>query len=43
MLVHGEDPVNGNSDKAIFPAWQGADQNAILQPPKPQIIPRPGS
>jgi hypothetical protein len=39
LLVPGEDPVSGNSDKAFFPAGQAFGQNAILRPSKPQIIP----
>ena len=42
LLVPGEDPVRDNSDKASFPAWQAFCQDAILQPPKPEIIPSAG-
>jgi hypothetical protein len=39
LLVSGQDPVRGNSDKASFVAWQASGQDAILQPPKPEIVP----
>jgi hypothetical protein len=35
-LVSSEAPVR---DKASFPAWQASSEHAILQPPKPEIIP----
>jgi hypothetical protein len=38
LLAPGEDPVWGDPGKA-FPAWQAHGQDAILQPPKPEIIP----
>ena len=39
LLTHGKNPVSANSDKPSFPAWQVYGQDAILQPPKPEIIP----
>ena len=38
LLAPGEDPVWGDLGKA-FPAWQAHGRDAILQPPKPEIIP----
>jgi hypothetical protein len=37
-LVPGEAPVPGNPGSA-FPGWQASGQDAILRPPKPEIIP----
>lgn len=37
-MVPGEDPVPGNLGNA-FPGWQASGQDAILKPPKPEIIP----
>ena len=39
LLVSGQDPIRDNSDKASFAAWQASGQDAILQPPKPEIVP----
>ena len=38
LLVPGEDPVWGDLGKT-FPGRQASGRNAILQPPKPEIIP----
>ncbi|HEX5295795.1 MAG TPA: hypothetical protein VFW50_02210 [Streptosporangiaceae bacterium] len=35
----GGNPVSHNSDTPSFPAWKAYGQDAILQPPKPEIIP----
>ena len=32
-------PVIHSSDTPSFPAWKAYGQDAILQPPKPEIIP----
>jgi hypothetical protein len=37
-IVPGEDPVPGNLGSA-FPGWQASGQDAIFQPPKPELIP----
>ena len=38
LIAPGEDPVWGDLGEA-FPAWQASGRDAILQPPKPEIIP----
>jgi hypothetical protein len=38
LMVPGEDPVRGDLGKT-FPGWQASGRDAILQPPKPEIIP----
>ena len=38
LMVPNEDPDWGDLGEA-FPAWQAPGRDAILQPPKPQIIP----
>jgi hypothetical protein len=38
LLMPGEDPAWGGLGSA-FPGWQASDQDAILKPPKPEIIP----
>jgi len=38
LIAPGDDPVWGNLGEA-FPAWQASGRDAILQPPKPEIIP----
>ena len=38
LTIPSEDPDYGDLGQA-FPAWPGADKDAILQPPKPQIRP----
>jgi hypothetical protein len=38
LMMPGEDPVWGDLGEA-FPGWQASGRNAILQPPKPEIIP----
>jgi conjugative relaxase-like TrwC/TraI family protein len=38
LTVPGEDPVWGDPGKA-FPVWQASGRDAILQPPRPEIIP----
>lgn len=38
LLMPGEDPAWGDLGTAI-PSWQASDQDAILKPPKPDIIP----
>ncbi|HET9972119.1 MAG TPA: hypothetical protein VFQ68_28060, partial [Streptosporangiaceae bacterium] len=35
----GRDPVIHNSDTPSFPAWKAYGQDAILQPPKSEVIP----
>jgi hypothetical protein len=39
LLGPGGNPVSHNPDTPSFPAWKAYGQNAILQPPKPEIIP----
>ena len=39
FLGPGENPVGHDSDTPFLPAWQAYNQDAILQPPKPEIIP----
>jgi hypothetical protein len=39
LLGPGGNPVSHNSDTPSFPAWKAYRQDAILQPPKPEIIP----
>ena len=38
LMAPGDDPVWGDLGEA-FPAWQASSRDAILQPPKPEIIP----
>jgi hypothetical protein len=38
LMVPGEDPVRGGLGKTL-PGWQASGRDAILQPPKPDIIP----
>jgi hypothetical protein len=38
MLAPGEDPLWGELGSA-FPHWPASGQDAILKPPKPEIIP----
>ena len=38
LMTPAEDPDQENLGPA-FPGWTGADRDAILQPPKPQIQP----
>jgi hypothetical protein len=38
LMMPGDDPVWGDLGEA-FPAWQASGRDAILQPPKPEIIP----
>ena len=38
LMVPGEDPVWGDLGKT-FPGWQASGRDAILQPPKPEIVP----
>jgi hypothetical protein len=38
LMIPAEDPDYGDLGQA-FPAWAGFSQDAILQPPKPQIPP----
>jgi hypothetical protein len=38
LMVPGEDPVRGDLGKT-FPGWPASGRDAILQPPKPEIIP----
>jgi hypothetical protein len=38
LVAGGEDPVWGDLGKA-FPGRQASGRDAILQPPKPEIIP----
>ena len=38
LTVSGEDPAWGDLGKT-FPGWQASGRDAILQPPKPEIIP----
>ena len=40
LKIPSEDPDYGDLGQA-FPAWTGARQDAILQPPKPEITPSP--
>ena len=40
LTIPSEDPDYGDLGQA-FPAWIGAGQDAILQPPKPEIPPSP--
>jgi hypothetical protein len=37
-MVPAEDPVSGNLGNALQ-GWRASGQDAILQPPKPEIIP----
>jgi hypothetical protein len=37
-VIHAEDPDYGDLGPA-FPAWTATNKDAILQPPKPQIVP----
>jgi hypothetical protein len=39
-MTPAEDPDSEDLGPA-FPAWTGADKDAILQPPQPQIQPSP--
>ncbi len=39
FMGRGENPVGHNSDTPSFPAWQAYGPDAILRPPKPEIIP----
>jgi hypothetical protein len=39
LLGRGGNPVSRKSDAPSFPAWKAYGQDAILQPPKPEIIP----
>jgi hypothetical protein len=38
LLMPGDDPAWGDLGNA-FPDWPASDQDAILKPPKPEIIP----
>ena len=38
LMMPGEDPVRGDPGKT-FPGWPASGRDAILQPPKPEIIP----
>jgi hypothetical protein len=38
LLMPGEDPAGGDLG-TVFPGWQASSQDAILKPPKPEIIP----
>jgi hypothetical protein len=38
LLMPGDDPAWGDLGTA-FPDWQASDQDAILKPPRPEIIP----
>ena len=38
LMVPGEDPVRGDPGKT-FPGGPASGRDAILQPPKPEIIP----
>ena len=40
LMIPAEDPDYEDQGPA-FPAWTGADRDAILQPPKPEIQPSP--
>ena len=40
LIALGQDPVRGDLGE-ILPAWRASDRDAILQPPKPEIIPSP--
>ena len=40
LRIPSEDPDYGDLGPA-FPAWPGPGQDAILQPPKPEIPPSP--
>ena len=40
LMIPSEDPDYGDLGPA-FPAWTGPGQDAILQPPKPEIPPSP--
>jgi hypothetical protein len=42
LMIPAEDPDYGDLGQAC-PAWTGSSREAILQPPKPQIRPRPAS
>jgi len=39
LLGPDGNPVSHNSDTPSFPAWKAYGQDAILHPPKPEIIP----
>ena len=39
ILGPGGNPVSHNSDTPSFPAWKAYGKDAILQPPKPEIMP----
>jgi hypothetical protein len=39
LLGPGGNPASRNPDTPSFPAWKAYGQDAILQPPKPEIIP----
>jgi hypothetical protein len=38
LMMPGKDPVWGDPGKT-FPGWPASGRDAILQPPKPDIIP----
>ena len=38
LIAPGQDPVRGDLGETL-PAWRASDRYAILQPPKPEIIP----
>jgi hypothetical protein len=38
LMAPGQDPVRGDPGKT-FPGWPASGRDAILQPPKPEIIP----
>jgi hypothetical protein len=38
LMASGQDPAWNNLG-STFPGWQASGQDAILQPPKPEIIP----
>ena len=38
LLMPGEDPAGGDLG-TVFPGWQASSQDAILKPPKLEIIP----
>ena len=38
LIAPGQDPVRGDLGETM-PAWRASDRDAILQPPKPEIIP----
>jgi hypothetical protein len=41
LMVPGEDPVWGDLGM-VFPGWRASGLDAILQPPRPEIIPSAG-